>query len=91
MSEAKLHVSVEQHNIIKFLMKESCKPSEICSSLKRQYREKTLSNVSVYKWSNVIKKGREAVENEPHVRRPWTYITGKNRDRVDAFNRENSE
>jgi len=49
MSKAKVHVSVEQRIIIKFLTKENCKPSEICSSLKRQYGEKTLSNVSVYK------------------------------------------
>jgi hypothetical protein len=56
MSEAKLHVSVEQHNIIKFLTKEGCKPLEICSRLKRQYDEKTLSNISVYKWSSAIKK-----------------------------------
>ena len=70
-------------------MKESCKPSEICSSLKRQYGEKTLSNVSVYKWSSAFKKGRETVENEPHERWPRTSITGKNRDRVDALIREN--
>ena len=45
MSEAKVHVSVEQRIIIKFLKKEGCKPSEICSRLKKQYGEKTLSNV----------------------------------------------
>jgi len=49
MSEAKVHVSVEQRIIIKFLTKVGCKLSEICSRLKRQYGEKTLSNVSVYK------------------------------------------
>jgi transposase len=64
MSEAKVHVSVEQRIIIKFLTKEGRKQSEICSRLKRQCGEKTLSNVSVYKWSNAFKKGREAVENE---------------------------
>ena len=70
MSEAKVHVSVEQHIIIKFLTKEGCKQSEICSRLKRQYGEKTLSNVSVYRWSSEFKKGRETVENEPYERRP---------------------
>jgi hypothetical protein len=75
MSEAKVHVSVEQRIIIKFLTKEGCKPSEICSRLKRQYGEKTLSNVSVYKWSRAFKKGRETVENEPHERRPRNSIT----------------
>jgi len=55
MSKAKVHVSVEQRIIIKFLMKEGCKPSEICSRLKTQYGEKTLSNVSVYKWSSAFK------------------------------------
>ena len=49
MSEAKVHISVEQRIIIRFLTKEDCKTSEICSRLKRQYGEKTLSNVSVYK------------------------------------------
>jgi hypothetical protein len=70
MSEAKVHVSVEQRVIIKFLMKKGCKPSEICSRLKRQYCEKTLSNVSAYKWSGVFKNGRGTVKNEPQERRP---------------------
>jgi hypothetical protein len=56
MSEAKVHVGVDQRIIIKFLMKEGCKPPEISSRLKRQYGEKTLSNVSVYKWSSVFEK-----------------------------------
>jgi len=89
MSEAKVHVSVEQRIIIKFLMKEGCKLPEICSRLKRQYGEKTLSNVNVYKWSSVFKKGREKVENEPHERRARTSVTGENSDRVDALIWEN--
>jgi transposase len=89
MSEAMVHVSMEQRIIIKSLMKEGCKPSEICSRLKRQYGEKTLSNVSVYKWSSAFKKGRETVENKPHERRPRTSITGENSDRVDALIRKN--
>jgi len=56
MSEAKANVSVEQHIIIKFLTKEGFKQSEICSRLKRQYGEKTLSNVSDCKWSSAFKK-----------------------------------
>ena len=79
---SKCNVSMEQRIIIKFLMKEGCKPSEICSRLKRQYGEKTLSNVSVYKWSSAFKKGRETVENAPHERRPRTSISGENSDRV---------
>jgi hypothetical protein len=63
------NVSVEQRIIIRFLTKEACKPSEICSIFKkRRHGEKTLSNVSVYKWSIALKKGRETVENEPHER-----------------------
>ena len=91
MSEAKAHVNMEQRIIIKFLTKVGCKPSEICSRLKRQYGEKTLSNVSIYKWSSALKKGRETVENEPHERRPRTSITGKNSDRIDALIRENRQ
>jgi hypothetical protein len=76
MSEAKVHVSVEQCILIKFLTKEGCKPLEICSVLKKQYGEKTVSNVSVYKWSSAFKKGRETVENEPHERRPRSGYEG---------------
>jgi len=68
MSKVKVYVSVEQCIIIKFLMKEGCKPSEICSRLKRQYGEKTLSHVRVCKRSSMFKKGRETVGNEPHER-----------------------
>ena len=89
MIEAKVHVSVEQCIIIKFLTKEGCKQSEICSRLKRQCGEKTMSNVSVYKWSSAFKTGREAVENETHERRTRTSIIGENSDHVDALIREN--
>jgi transposase len=89
MSEAMVHVSVEQRIVIKFLTKEGCKPSEICSRLKRQYGEKTLSNVSIYKWSSAFKKGRETVENKPHERRPRTSISGESSDRVDVLLRKN--
>jgi hypothetical protein len=89
MSEVKVHVSTKQRIIIKYLTKESCKPSEICSKLKIQYGEKTLSNVSVCKWSSAFKKGRETVEDEPHECQPRTSTTGKNSDLVDALTREN--
>ena len=92
MSKANIHVSMEQRiiiKIIKFLMKEGCKPSKICSRLRRQNVEKTLSNVSIYKWCSAFKKGREMVHNEPHERRPRTSVRGENSDRVDAFIREN--
>jgi len=69
-------------------MKEGCKPSKICSRLKRQYGENTLSNVIVCKWSSALKKGWEKVGNEPDERRPRTSITGENSDRVDALIRE---
>jgi len=68
ISKVKIHVSMEPHIIIKFLTQESCKTSEMCSRLKRQYGENTLSNVSVYKWSSAFKKGRGTVENEHHER-----------------------
>ena len=56
MSEAKVHVGVDLRIIIKFLTKAGCKQWEMCSRLKRQYGEKTLSNVSAYKWSSAFKK-----------------------------------
>ena len=83
-----MHVSVEQRIVIKFLKKEGCKPSGICSRLKRQYGKKTLANVSGYEWCSAFKKRRETVENEPHERRPRTSITVMNSDGVDALIRE---
>jgi hypothetical protein len=71
------------------MTKEGCIPSEICSRLKRQYGEKTLSNISVYKWSSAFKKGRETVEDEPIECRPRTSIIGENSDRVDTLIRKN--
>jgi len=87
MSEEQVHVSMKQRIIIEFLMKEGCKLSQICSRLKRQHGEKTLSNVSVWKWSSAFKKGREMVENEPNEHQPRTSITGENNDRINAFGR----
>ena len=87
--EDERNVRVEQRIIIKLLTKEGCIPSEICSRLKRQYGEKTLSYVSVYKCSSAFKKVRETVENKPHERWPRTSITVENSDRVGALIREN--
>ena len=89
MNKAKVHVSVEQFIIIKLLAKEGCKPLEICSRSKRQYGEKSLSNVSVYKWCDAFKKGWEMVENELHEHWQRTSITGENSDRINALIREN--
>jgi hypothetical protein len=89
MSEAKVHVSVEHRIIIKFLTKEGCKQSEICLRLNRQYGEKTLSNVGIYKGSSVFQKGKKTVEIEPHERRQRTYITGGNSDCINALTQEN--
>jgi len=91
MSEVKVHVSVERHIIIKLLTKEGCKPSEICSRLKRQYGEKTLSNITLCKWNTVFKKGSKMVENEPHEHQPRTSITGENSNRIDALIWENRQ
>ena len=89
MSEAWVHVRVEQRIIIRFMTKEGCKLSETCSRLKRQYGEKTLSNISAYKWNSAFIKGRETVDNEPHGRGPRTSITGENSDCFNALSREN--
>jgi len=89
MSEAKVHVSMKQRIIIKFLRKVGRKPSEICKRLKRQYGDKTMSNVGISKWSRAFKNGRKTVENEPHEHWLRTSITGKNSDHVNALIWEN--
>jgi hypothetical protein len=66
MSEAKVHVSMEQRIIIKFLTKEGCKISVQLrrGSVVRRHCQMIVSISGAL----CLKKGRKMVENEPHER-----------------------
>jgi hypothetical protein len=78
MNEKEVPATVAQHIIIKFLVKENVGPTEIWTRLYSQYVELTLSKTQVKVWHRKFWKGREAVENTSHQRRPWTSINSSN-------------
>lgn len=49
MSEKAVHPRAEQRIIIKLLTNGMVKPFEICQSLKVQFEEEILSEISIYK------------------------------------------
>ncbi|PNF16098.1 hypothetical protein B7P43_G03293 [Cryptotermes secundus] len=89
MSKQKLSRSVEQRIVIKFLVGENVRSTEIHHRPQQQYGEECLSRTRVFEWCKCFREGRELVENEPHDRRPQTSITKPNIDRADALLREN--
>ncbi|PNF25828.1 hypothetical protein B7P43_G11755 [Cryptotermes secundus] len=88
MSEQKVPRSVEQRIVIKVLG-ENVPSAEIHHRLQQQYGEECLSQTRVFEWCKCFRAGRERVENEPHDRRPRTFVTEPNIDRADALIREN--
>ncbi|PNF22742.1 hypothetical protein B7P43_G06660 [Cryptotermes secundus] len=50
---------------------------------------KSLSWTRVFEWCKCFREGRARVENEPHDRRPQTYVTKPNIDRADTLIHEN--
>ena len=59
-----VHPNVEQRIIIKFLIKDGIKylgnMHKNEKRRKKQYGKKTLSDISIYKWSEALKKGDNA-------------------------------
>lgn len=78
MSEREVPSSIAQRIIVKFLTNEGVKPSEILRRLQAQFKDNTLKKTQVYSWHTQFLKGREAVENASHQRRPRTSVTNDN-------------
>lgn len=76
MSE-RLHPSVAQRIIIKFLTTEGVKPAEILRRLEAQFGEICLKKTQVYDWHKKFLEGRAKVEKKPHDHRPRTSLTEK--------------
>ena len=64
---AKRHVGtvMEQRIIIKFLVKEGVKPSEIYYRISLQYGEDTVSKSTLYEWCKQFRDRRELVTDLP--------------------------
>jgi len=78
MSEREVLITIAQRVVIKFLTNENVGPNEIWRRLRAQYGESTLSKTQVKFWHKEFRRGRDAVQNTSHQRRPRTSITPGN-------------
>jgi len=78
MSEREVLITIAQRVVIKFLTNENVGPNEIWRRLRAQYGESTLSKTQVKFWHKEFRRGRDAVQNTSHHRRPRTSITPGN-------------
>lgn len=81
MTEQEVPVSVAQRIIIRFLVNEGVKPSEVLTRLQAQFGDDTLSKTQVFDWATKFWDGRDRVENENHKQRPATSV---NEDNIQA-------
>ena len=75
MTEYQVPTAIAQRIIIRFLVLEGVRNTEIFRRLQNQFGTECLSRAAMFKWAKAFKDGRETVENEPHARRPRTSIT----------------
>ncbi|XP_026805906.1 protein GVQW3-like [Rhopalosiphum maidis] len=85
MSERQVPTAVAQRIIIRFLVGEDVKNTDIFVRLQKQFGSECLSRAAVFKWAKAFKDGRKTVENEPHDRRPRTSVTPDNIRRVEQL------
>ncbi len=72
MSEKEVPYSIAQWIIMRFLVSEAVKMSEILTKMCTQFCENTLLKTQVYDWCFTFHEGREQLKNEPHKWRLWT-------------------
>lgn len=60
----------EQRSVIRFLVAEGVKPSEIFSRMLIQYGKSCMNRANFYKWVDRFKSGRTSVGDEPRCGRP---------------------
>src|SRR5258705_11887853 len=86
MASSGVSLAVEQRVVMKFLVAEGTKASEIHARLKAQFGEDTLSRRSVFKWCTRFKDGRESVvDNSGHGGSDPTVVTPTNIHRVETL------
>jgi len=91
MSAREVPITIAQHVVIKFLTSENVGPNEIWRRLRAQYGESTLSKTQVKFCHKEFRRGRDAVQNTSHQRRPRTSTTPENiaaiRDLIEGARR----
>lgn len=66
---------VQQRSVIRFLVLEGVKGSEICRRLKTVYGEHVLSDSTIYEWIAKFKRGESSVNDAPRAGRPISATT----------------
>jgi hypothetical protein len=56
---------MEQRVVIKFLVNEGVKPTDIYRRLQTQYGDETLSRSKTFEWCKRFKDGRTSVSDDP--------------------------
>lgn len=62
--------SLEQRAVIRFLLAEDVKTSDILSRMQKQYGDSCMSKANVYRWAQTFKEGRKTLTDEPRSGRP---------------------
>ena len=62
--------SLEQREVIRFLLAESVKSCEILSRMQRQYGPSCMSRANFYKWVQAFKDGHESITDDLRSGRP---------------------
>ncbi|XP_064468712.1 protein GVQW3-like [Ornithodoros turicata] len=65
MAENEVSAYIEQRIVIKFLMNEGVKPSEIPRRFLAQYGHDTLSRSKAFEWCKQFRDSRTAVQDDP--------------------------
>lgn len=79
---------VEQRSVIRFLLSEGEKPSNIYSRMTKQYGESCMNRGNFYKWVDQFKNGRTSVTDEQRSGRPKEVSTPALESRIDNMIRE---
>jgi len=77
----------EQRSLIRFLLSEGVKPSEIYRRMKVQYGDSCLSQGRVYEWVESFQNGRQNIIGERRSGRPVSMASETVKQQVELFSR----
>jgi len=78
-------MSLPQHDVIEFLVKEENRAAEIHQRLQSAYGSVCMGVSSVRRWVKHFKDGNTTIQDHPWSGRPQTASTEHNKERVDEI------
>ena len=64
MTDSSVSACMEQRVVMKFLVNEGVKPTDICRRVQAHYGDETLSRSKIFEWCKHFKDGRTSVSND---------------------------